>query len=136
MCRYRELAEPLIPPTLYDTCLEWCEDAEKVCSIVDNQLPRINRFVLAYLIRFLQVRSYRCRLDLFNSSPSLQVFIRPDNVSSSKMDASNLAMVFAPNCLRCESADPRVIFENTRKEMSFIRTLMLHYDTEFLQSVI
>ena len=52
------------------------------------------------------------------------------------MDASNLAMVFAPNCLRCESADPRVIFENTRKEMSFIRTLMLHYDTEFLQSVI
>ena len=37
-------------------CLGACEDAEKACSIVDNQLPRINRFVLAYLIRFLQVR--------------------------------------------------------------------------------
>ena len=64
------------------------------------------------------------------------MFILPENVAHSKMDASNLAMVFAPNCLRCESADPRIIFENTRKEMSFIRTLMLNYNTTYLEGVI
>lgn len=45
------------------------------------------------------------------------------------MDSSNLAMVFAPNCLRCTSQDPKVLLENARKEMTFIRTLILHMDT-------
>lgn len=53
-----------------------------------------------------------------------------------KMDVSNLAMVMAPNCLRCQSDDPRVIFENTRKEMSFIRVLIQHLDTSFMDGVL
>jgi hypothetical protein len=130
----RELAEPLLPGHLYDACLECADDAQAACRLVDTQLPTINRFVLAYLIRFLQVNT------VAHSTPThpvpTQVFILPENVSLSKMDANNLAMVFAPNCLRCESADPRVIFENTRKEMAFVRTLMLNYDTSFLQSVL
>lgn len=52
------------------------------------------------------------------------------------MDINNLAMVMAPNCLRCESNDPRIIFENTRKEMQFIRTLIKHMDTNFMEGVI
>ncbi len=52
------------------------------------------------------------------------------------MDVNNLAMVMAPNCLRCESEDPRIIFENTRKEMAFIRTLISHLDTSFMEGVI
>ena len=52
------------------------------------------------------------------------------------MDASNLAMVMAPNCLRCMSDDPRIIFENTRKEMSYIRTLILNYDTSFMEGIV
>lgn len=45
------------------------------------------------------------------------------------MDSSNLAMVFAPNCLRCTSQDPKVILENARKEMGFMRTLISNMDT-------
>lgn len=65
-----------------------------------------------------------------------QVFSRSENSKLTKMDASNLAMVMAPNCLRCLSDDPRVIFENTRKEMSFIRTLVLNYDTSFMDGML
>nr|DBA23883.1 TPA: hypothetical protein GDO54_011598 [Pyxicephalus adspersus] len=74
--------------------------------------------VLCYLIRFLQV------------------FVQPANVAITKMDVSNLAMVMAPNCLRCQSDDPRIIFENTRKEMSFIRVLIQHLDTSFMEAIL
>jgi hypothetical protein len=52
----RELAEPLLPAHLYDACLACADDPQAACRLVDTQLPSINRFVLAYLIRFLQVR--------------------------------------------------------------------------------
>lgn len=42
----------------------------------------------------------------------------------------------APNCLRCQSDDPRVIFENTRKEMSFLRMLIVHLDTSFVKGIL
>ena len=51
---YRELHEPLIPPEFYDRCVELCDDRESALSVV-NSLPPINRLVLCYLIRFLQV---------------------------------------------------------------------------------
>lgn len=59
----------------------------------------------------------------------LQQFSQPDIVACTKMDSSNLAMVFAPNCLRCTSQDPKVILENARKEMAFMRTLITNMDT-------
>lgn len=68
--------------------------------------------------------------------PLTQVFVQPANVAITKMDVSNLAMVMAPNCLRCQSDDPRVIFENTRKEMSFLRVLIQHLDTSFMEGVL
>lgn len=71
----------------------------------------LTRQVLTYLIHFLQQ------------------FSNPEVVSCTKMDSSNLAMVFAPNCLRCTSDDPKVILENARKEMSFIHVLIQHMDT-------
>jgi hypothetical protein len=52
------------------------------------------------------------------------------------MDASNLAMVMAPNCLRCTSEDPRVIFDNARKEMAFLRTLIQSLDTSYMEGVL
>lgn len=67
--------------------------------------------VLTYLIHFLQE------------------FSHPEVVVCTKMDSSNLAMVFAPNLLRCQSQDPKVILENTRKEMNFIRALIVNMDT-------
>lgn len=65
----------------------------------------------------------------------LQIFARTEVVQITKMDASNLAMVMAPNCLRCMSEDPRIIFENARKEMAFIRTLIQSLDTSFMEGI-
>lgn len=57
---YRELYEPLIPAQFYETCVENYANADAAIAIV-NQLPDINRLVLCYLIRFLQVGgSYSC----------------------------------------------------------------------------
>lgn len=77
-------------------------------------------------------------LSLLHSLPDplTQVFVQPANVAITKMDVSNLAMVMAPNCLRCQSDDPRIIFENTRKEMSFLRVLIQHLDTSFMEGVL
>ncbi|GAB6028891.1 hypothetical protein CHUAL_004690 [Chamberlinius hualienensis] len=114
---YRELYEPLIPSQFYNECVENHDDVDIAIDII-SRLPEINRFVLTYLIRFLQV------------------FAQAENVAATKMDANNLAMVMAPNCLRCMSDDPRVIFENTRKEMAFIRTLIQNLDTSHIEGVI
>ena len=51
---YRELYEPLIPPEFYDQCISLYSDVEACLRIVEN-LPTINRLVLTYLVRFLQV---------------------------------------------------------------------------------
>jgi len=69
-------------------------------------------------------------------SRCLQVFAAAENATITKMDASNLAMVMAPNCLRCESDDPNLIFENTRKEMAFVRILIVNMDTSFMDGLL
>lgn len=65
----------------------------------------------------------------------MQVFAAEQNATVTKMDASNLAMVMAPNCLRCMSDDPRIIFENTRKEMAFVKMLIENLDTTYMEGV-
>ncbi|KAK3522736.1 hypothetical protein QTP86_030783 [Hemibagrus guttatus] len=114
---YRELEDPVIPHEYYEECISNYDSPEAAVSVIHN-LPHINKLVLCYLIRFLQV------------------FAQPANVAITKMDVSNLAMVMAPNCLRCLSDDPRIIFENTRKEMSFIRVLIQHLDTSFMDGIL
>ncbi|XP_063000783.1 rho GTPase-activating protein 39-like isoform X2 [Elgaria multicarinata webbii] len=114
---YRELEEPVIPQQFYKECISNYENPDAAVAVVEL-LPDLNRLVLCYLIHFLQI------------------FAQPTNVGKTKMDVNNLAMVMAPNCLRCQSDDPRVIFENTRKEMSFLRMLIVHLDTSFIKGVV
>ncbi|XP_029468070.1 rho GTPase-activating protein 39-like [Rhinatrema bivittatum] len=114
---YRELEEPLIPQQFYKQCISNYENPDAAVAVV-QLLPELNRLVLCYLIHFLQI------------------FAQPANVGTTKMDVNNLAMVMAPNCLRCQSDDPRVIFENTRKEMSFLRMLIVHLDTSFIRRIL
>ncbi|KAM9759418.1 rho GTPase-activating protein 39 isoform 1-T1 [Menidia menidia] len=114
---YRELEEPLIPMNFYTQCVSNCDDPVAAIAVVQS-LPELSRLVLCYFIHFLQV------------------FAQPSNVAITKMDVNNLAMVMAPNCLRCQSDDPRIIFENTRKEMSFLRMLIVHLDTSFVEGVV
>ncbi|MFH4980067.1 hypothetical protein AB6A40_006776 [Gnathostoma spinigerum] len=112
----RSLPEPLIPDSFYPRCLTACYQAEEVCRIVEL-LPTINRFVLAKLIELLQLLT------------------EEENVRYTKMDVGNLALVMAPNILRCSSDDPRVIFDNARREMAFIKTLILSYDTSYVKNL-
>ncbi|XP_047985920.1 rho GTPase-activating protein 39 isoform X2 [Leguminivora glycinivorella] len=114
---YRELYEPLIPDALYAPCVAAGSDYA-ACSRALQRLPALNRLVLTYLISFLQQ------------------FTAPEVVSQTKMDSANLAMVFAPNCLRCTSQDPRVILENARKEMTFLKTLITNLDTSHVQDML
>jgi len=114
---YRELAEPLIPSIFYDQCIINCDKVEPCLRLVDA-LPDINRCVLLYLIRFLQI------------------FLAPEHVALTKMDVNNLSMVFAPNILRCNSDDAKIIFENARKEMLFVKILILHLNTDAIEGVL
>lgn len=109
---YRELHEPLIPNEFYEECISNCDQADKCLHVINSKLPPINRLVFVYLIKFLKV------------------FAAAENVAVTKMDANNLSMVMAPNCLRCKSNDPKTIMENTKKEMQFIKTMIQHLDTE------
>lgn len=67
---YRELHEPLVPFEFYDKCVTNHDNVDGALYIV-NQLPQLNRNVLKYFIRFLQVviliytqllHSYLCQL--------------------------------------------------------------------------
>lgn len=40
------------------------------------------------------------------------------------MNVFNLAMVFAPNFLRCPSVNLKTIFENSKYEQMFLKTLI------------
>ena len=61
---YRELQEPLIPPEFYGECIDNYQNSEEAIEVV-NKLPDINRLVLAYLIRFLQVREVTQYVNIF-----------------------------------------------------------------------
>ncbi|RCN38466.1 RhoGAP domain protein, partial [Ancylostoma caninum] len=99
----RQLPEPLIPHAFYQRALAASENPAEITRLI-QVLPNTNQLVLAKLVSCLQDLS------------------REEVVAHTKMDVSNLAMVMAPNVLRCESEDPRVIFENTRREMTFLKT--------------
>jgi len=51
---YRELYEPLVPFEFYDECIMNHDNVDAAVNIV-TQLPELNRIVLKYFIRFLQV---------------------------------------------------------------------------------
>jgi len=109
----RELAEPVIPAYAYDECIEigkkeCTQDASVLARELIESLPEINRLVIHYMTDFLKV------------------IAKPENQKFTKMTLANLAMVFAPNFLRCPSENPQVIFENTKYEQAFIRILITY----------
>jgi hypothetical protein len=73
------------------------EDAQEqeLLSIV-SRLPTINRRVVLFVISFLQL------------------FLDEKVVKATKMTSANLALVMAPNLLRCRSESMRVVFTNAQ----------------------
>lgn len=108
---FRELEEPLIPEDYYEECIANCDHRQNAISLVES-LPDLNKHVLYFLLRFLKH------------------FITADSIALTKMSLENIAMVWAPNFLRCPSDDHTLIFQNTRKEMAFLRLLLKHLDLD------
>ena len=77
-----------------------------------EELPVQNQKSLIHLLRFLQV------------------FAEPGVTSATRMDSANLAMVMAPNCFRPLSDDPRILLDNSRREINFLRNLIENVDTK------
>ncbi|KAI9092913.1 hypothetical protein DFS34DRAFT_281217 [Phlyctochytrium arcticum] len=102
----RDLADPLIPSEFYDRCIQVGQAESKnnssestggtSASDIIAKLPDVNQRVVNYVIKFLRK------------------IAEPQNQPFTKMTTSNVAMVFAPNFLRCPSDNPTVIFESTK----------------------
>ncbi|KAI8096129.1 Rho GTPase activation protein [Thamnidium elegans] len=101
----RDLADPIITCENYDDCIRYAEDAEKAIAII-NGLPDTNRRIALFTISFLQE------------------FTDPSIIKHTLMNVNNLAMVFAPNFLRCPSESLTTVFENSKYEQAFLRTLI------------
>lgn len=91
----RELADPLVPNEMYNECIAQSNDPEACVTIV-HRLPTINRRVVLFVISFLQL------------------FLEEKTQIITKMTAPNLALVMAPNLLRCGSESMAVVFTNAQ----------------------
>jgi hypothetical protein len=104
----RELEEPLIPTEFYYDCLTQVNDGTTAFELI-SRLPEINRKVINYLIQFLQI------------------FADPEVVSKTKMNISNLSMVFGPSFLRNPSENLTEVLDKAPKERDFLACLIQHY---------
>jgi Rho GTPase-activating protein 39 len=91
----RELSDPLVPDEMYNDCIAHSDDPEACVSIV-HRLPTINRRVILFVVSFLQL------------------FLDEKVQAETKMTAPNLALVMAPNLLRCNSHSMTVVFTNSQ----------------------
>jgi Rho GTPase-activating protein 39 len=103
----RELCEPLVPEEMYNECVTNSKDPEACVHIV-KRLPTISRRVVLFVISFLQL------------------FLEEKVQNVTKMTPANLALVMAPNVLRCNSDSMSVVFTNAQYEQIFVYNLLLH----------
>jgi hypothetical protein len=111
---YRELEEPIFPKSYYHSCSQVLEqpDVESQKVALEELLENLrethpnHHTTLVYLVRFLQK------------------FTEPEVVGHTKMPSGNLAMVWAPNLLRCPTMDAGKVLEYSVKEMKFVRLLI------------
>lgn len=103
----RELCDPTIPEELYNDCITKAEDAE-ACVTIIHRLPTINRRVVLFVISFLQL------------------FLEDKVQVATKMTPANLALVIAPNLLRCSSDSMSIVFTNAQYEQLFVYNLLLY----------
>ncbi|EIM79976.1 RhoGAP-domain-containing protein [Stereum hirsutum FP-91666 SS1] len=103
----RELLDPLVPDEMYNDCITHAHDPE-ACVAVVSRLPTINRRVVLFIVSFLQI------------------FLDERISKITKMTSANLALVMAPNLLRCDSESMAVVFTNASYEQTFVHNLLLH----------
>jgi len=102
----RELCDPLIPEEMYNECITRSGEPDMSVELV-KRLPTINRRVVIFLISFLQF------------------FLEEKVQAATKMTSANLALVMAPNLLRCNSESMTVVFTNAQC-VSLLTSLRLY----------
>jgi len=102
----RELCDPLIPEEMYNECITRSGEPDMSVELV-KRLPTINRRVVIFLISFLQF------------------FLEEKVQAATKMTSANLALVMAPNLLRCNSESMTVVFTNAQC-VSLLTSLWLY----------
>lgn len=103
----RELCDPLVPDEMYNDCITHSREPETCIQLI-RRLPTINRRVVIFLISFLQF------------------FLEEKVQAATKMTSANLALVMAPNLLRCNSESMTVVFTNAQYEQVFVHNLLMH----------
>ncbi|KAJ2615068.1 hypothetical protein H4S08_001425 [Coemansia sp. RSA 1365] len=101
----RDLAEPLVPESLYERCVCVPNDPETAMGVL-TLLPPTAQHVLKYLLHFL------ARL------------LRPEVQARTRMDGNNLALIFGPTLLRNPASDLKDAFMTTSGEQAFVLTLL------------
>lgn len=91
----RELCDPLVPEEMYNVCVSSSKLPEACVELV-KRLPTINRRVVLFVVSFLQL------------------FLDDKIQATTKMTPANLALVMAPNLLRCNSDSMAVVFNNAQ----------------------
>ncbi|KAJ1794046.1 hypothetical protein LPJ59_004617, partial [Coemansia sp. RSA 2399] len=105
----RDLAEPLVPESQYALCMSTPHDHDLARQVL-AELPHSSLLVIRYLLAFF------ARL------------LRPSVRARTKMDASNLALVFGPSLLRNPASDPKDMFASSSGEQRFVLTLIESFD--------
>ncbi|TFK25556.1 hypothetical protein FA15DRAFT_668447 [Coprinopsis marcescibilis] len=103
----RELCDPLVPSEMYNECIMSAQDPVACVQII-HRLPTINRRVILFVISFMQL------------------FLEEKTQSITKMTPANLALVMAPNLLRCTSDLMSIVFTNAQYEQIFVYNLLIH----------
>ncbi|PCH43832.1 hypothetical protein WOLCODRAFT_138616 [Wolfiporia cocos MD-104 SS10] len=109
----RELCDPLVPDEMYNDCITSSRSPEACVQMV-HRLPTINRRVVLFIISFLQL------------------FLDDKIQTITKMTSPNLALVMAPNLLRCDSDSMAVVFTNAQYEQTFVHNLLLHLQCDLV----
>lgn len=109
---FRELEEPLIPKEFYWDCTNDEFDWSQIKIQFNNMKPD-NYRILKWLIMFLQS------------------FLMEEVIVKTKMNSGNLAMIWAPNILKCPISDPTKVIEYSVREMKFCRFLIEKWDANY-----
>jgi len=107
---FRELESPVIADEFYDMAIKSVKDpvtSSKMIELLDAESQHVVKWTVACLRKVCS----------------------EEFVQKNRMTASNLAMIFAPNLLRCRSPDPIIIMAEQKFQQKFVQNLIDQLDT-------
>jgi len=98
----RELADPVIPRSLYNRFVELAQSADAILALI-QELPEVNQNVLFHLLALVQY-----------------VSVHDDNL----MDSHALAVMLSPSLFRCPETDLMLVAKLTAVETMAVETMI------------